>query len=143
MSAVRDSAPAVPAPPSAPALTLVPPFREAADPATPSSASDLHVDTREVWESVADAVGRQAVERTLAVRAVASAQFAVGGSPEAPDLDARVHIRADAEFAGAVDRIMESVVPDMERTLGRRFVENRIEFAVAGTGGGASILSIV
>lgn len=98
------------------------------------------------WEADAAAIARRATRRTSVMPGIAAARFRIAGTPEAPELEAHVDIRAGADFAAAVDWVMEQILPEMESALGTSFVENHVEFDVAGPRGkdrGAPALSIV
>ncbi len=98
------------------------------------------------WQQLADAVAARGARKALAVPGIWKAQFSVDGSAGAPALTARVRILRSAKFARAVDEVMEQVVPEMERCLGRSFAEHHIDFDLTGLGSsrrGASALTIV
>lgn len=84
------------------------------------------------WQQLADAVAARAARQALAAPGVRRARFAVSGTADAPQLSAQVWVRHGGKFSRAVDAVMESVVPEMERSLGHRFTKNQVDFDVIG-----------
>lgn len=120
-----------------------------ADPSVPASMSEAAEQspaTQAPWQQFADAVAARGARRALAVPGIWTAQFTVDGTADAPALAARMRILRSARFARAVDEVMEQVVPEMERCLGRSFAEHHIDFDLTGLRSsrrGASALTIV
>lgn len=96
-----------------------------------------------------DRAVREARRLARAIPGIDEASFDIGLDGTDAYLDARVTVGDAAHFSRAVDDVMETVIPAMERALGHAFTDNRIDFSIAGpTGSGGAtgptqILSIV
>lgn len=126
MSAITDAAP--PASRRIGAITAAPGSADE-QPAGPVETAEEPTDP--VWEKGAARAGSRAARRARALPAIASAQFSIHGTPQAPALEASVGIRASADFAKTVDAVMERIVPDVEKALGHDVLRTEIDFFIA------------
>ena len=82
-------------------------------------------------EEIVSAVRRRCRAAVLALPGVCRGELLIAQLADGPEFVARVSVSSESAFTPTVDELMDVIVPQAERELGRTFSSFRIDVAVA------------